>query len=187
MMEIADGGIPCVKLLRPVRHADLRGEFVEVYRSDLLRARGVEFEPVQENHLVTPRVGTIRGLHFQVPPFAQAKLVRVTVGAIFDVAVDLRHGSPTYGRHVSALLSAADWNQMFVPEGFAHGFCTVEPDTQVVYKVNRYRSAESERGLLWNDPELNIRWPVDAGSAFASERDMRQGVLAQLPRYFEYH
>ena len=185
-MEIADAGIPCIKFLRPVRHVDVRGEFVEVYRSDLLRARGVEFEPVQENHLVTPRVGTVRGLHFQIPPFAQAKLLRVTVGAIFDVAVDLRYGSPTYGRHVAALLSAAEWNQIFVPEGFAHGFCTVQPNTEVVYKVNRYRSAESERGLLWSDPALDILWPIDAASVIASERDMQQAHLSELPRYFEY-
>jgi dTDP-4-dehydrorhamnose 3,5-epimerase len=186
-IAIEDARIPEVKFLHPVRFADERGEFVEVYRADLLRTCGVVFEPVQENHLVTTRSGTMRGLHFQIPPYSQAKLLRVIVGAVFDVAVDLRHGSPTYGQHVSALLSARDWNQVFIPEGFAHGFCSVQPGTEVVYKVNRYRSPESERGLLWNDPDLGISWPFDAALVFAAPRDLQQPRLRDLPRYFQDH
>jgi len=185
-IAIEDAPIPCVKFLRPARHADERGELGEVFRADLMRECGVEFEPVQENHLLTSRVGTVRGLHFQIPPYAQSKLVRVVVGAIFDVAVDLRRGSPTYGQHVAALLSAKEWNQVFVPAGFAHGFCTLQPNTEVAYKVDGYRSAESERGLLWSDPVLDIRWPVDVASITASERDFRQPCLRELPQYFEY-
>lgn len=185
-IAIEDAQIPCVKFLRPARHADERGELGEVFRADLMRECGIEFEPVQENHLVTTRVGTVRGLHFQIPPYAQAKLVRVVVGAIFDVAVDLRHGSPTYGQHVAALLSAKEWNQVFVPAGFAHGFCTVLPNTEVAYKVDGYRSPESERGLLWSDPALDIRWPVDVASIVASDRDSKQPRLRELPQYFNY-
>src|SRR5206468_2718655 len=113
---------------------------------------------VQENHSFSAAKGVLRGLHFQSVPAAQAKLVRVAAGAILDVAVDIRVGSPSFGRHVAVELTAERGNQLFVPEGFAHGFCTLVPDTHLVYKVNRYYSAEHDRGLAWNDPELGIAW-----------------------------
>jgi dTDP-4-dehydrorhamnose 3,5-epimerase len=128
--------------------------------------------------------GTVRGLHFQVPPRAQDKLVRVTRGSVFDVAVDLRRGAPTYGRHVAVTLSAANWEQVFIPRGFAHGYCSLEPDTEVLYKVTDYYSPEHDRGLLWNDPALGVKWPVPAEAALVSERDRRHPTLAALPDYF---
>ena len=130
--------------------------------------------------------GVVRGLHFQIAPFAQAKLLRVTAGSIFDVAVDIRGGSPSYGRHVAVVLSATDWNQIFIPDGFAHGYCTLEPNTEVLYKVNTYYSPEHDRGLLWNDPALGIAWPVSADEALVSDRDRKHPVLSRLPQHFRY-
>jgi dTDP-4-dehydrorhamnose 3,5-epimerase len=124
-------------------------------------------------------------LHFQIPPFAQHKLVRVVRGVILDVAVDLRRGSPTRGRHVAVEVSAENWNQVLVPVGFAHGFCTLEPDTHIVYKVTSHYSPQHDKGLLWNDPALGIRWPVSAGEAVLSERDTKWPRLADLADYFE--
>ncbi|MGH7054149.1 MAG: dTDP-4-dehydrorhamnose 3,5-epimerase, partial [Stellaceae bacterium] len=147
---------------------------------------GIAVRFVQDNHSLSLQRGTVRGLHFQIPPFAQAKLVRVTRGAILDVVVDLRRGSPDFGRHVAAELSTAQWNQLFVPEGFAHGFCTIEPETEVTYKVNRPYSAAHDRGLLWNDPALGIPWPVSESEALLSERDRRHPPLAELPEFFHY-
>jgi dTDP-4-dehydrorhamnose 3,5-epimerase len=126
----------------------------------------------------------IRGLHFQIPPYAQDKLVRVVRGSIFDVAVDLRRSSPTYGRHVAHVISAAQWDQILVPIGFAHGFCTLDPDTEVIYKVTNYYSPEHDRGLLWNDSDLGIAWPIAASEAILSEKDQKQPRFSELPVYF---
>lgn len=185
-MQVIATEIAEVKEIRPVRHGDARGFFSEIFRDDVLRQHGIDVPFVQENHSLSVDRGVIRGLHFQIPPAAQAKLVRVGAGSILDVAVDIRSGSPTYGRYVAVVLSAADGNQLFVPEGFAHGFCTLEPNTEVIYKVNRYYSPEHDRGLLWNDPTLGIDWPVDEGEAVLSEKDRRQPLLAELPRYFDH-
>jgi dTDP-4-dehydrorhamnose 3,5-epimerase len=185
-MEISDTAIAGVRILIPTRHRDARGFFSEIYREDMLAAHGIAVRFVQDNHSLSRMPGTVRGLHFQISPFAQAKLVRVTAGAIFDVAVDLRHGSPSLGQHVAMRLSAAEWNQMFIPEGFAHGFCTLEPNTEVVYKVNRPYSAAHDRGLYWNDPTLAIPWPVAEAEALLSERDRQHPPLAALPQFFRY-
>jgi dTDP-4-dehydrorhamnose 3,5-epimerase len=183
-MQITATEIPGVLLLKPVRHLDARGFFSEVFREDVLKAAGIDIRFVQDNHSLSVEKGVVRGLHFQIPPAAQAKLVRVTAGAIFDVAVDLRRNSPSFGRHVAAVLSADEWNQIFVPEGFAHGFCTLTPNTEVLYKASSYYSAEHDRGLLWNDPELGIAWPVSEAEARISERDRRHPALAELPPLF---
>src|SRR5215469_8432024 len=151
-MQVIVTAIPEVKEIRPVRHGDARGFFSEIFREDVLRQHGIDPSFIQENHSLSVERGVVRGLHFQIPPMAQAKLVRVAAGAVLDVAVDIRAGSPSYGRHVAVVLSAAEGNQLFVPEGFAHGFCTLEPNSTVNYKVNRYYSPENDRGLLWNDP-----------------------------------
>ena len=185
-MQIIPTAIPEVKEVRPVRHGDARGFFSEIFRDDALRRHGIEMAFVQENHSLSVDRGVIRGLHFQIPPMAQAKLVRAAAGAILDIAVDIRTGSPTYGRHVAVVLSAAEGNQLFVPEGFAHGFCTVEPNTEVIYKVNRYYSPEHDRGMRWNDPALGIAWPVGEAEAVLSDKDRRQPVLAELPALFMY-
>ena len=185
-MQIISTEIAEVKEIRPVRHRDPRGFFSEIFREDVLRRHGIDVAFVQENHSLSTDRGVVRGLHFQVPPEGQAKLVRVATGSVLDVAVDIRWGSPSYGRHVAIVLSAAEGNQLFVPEGFAHGFCTLEPNTEIVYKVNRYYSAEHDRGLAWNDPELGIAWPVSAAEALLSDKDRRQPVFAESPRHYRY-
>ena len=185
-MQVISTEIAGVREIRPVRHRDPRGFFSEIFREDVLRRHGIDIAFVQENHSLSLDRGVVRGLHFQVPPEGQAKLVRVGAGSILDVALDLRQGSPSYGRHVAIVLSAAEGNQLFVPEGFAHGFCTLEPNTEVVYKVNRYYSAEHDRGLAWDDPELGIAWPVSTAEALLSDKDRRQPVLAELPPHYRY-
>jgi dTDP-4-dehydrorhamnose 3,5-epimerase len=169
--------IPDVKLITPVKHGDSRGFFSETYNQRDLAAAGINTEFVQDNHSLSGPRGTVRGLHYQLPPFAQDKLLRVVRGSVLDIAVDVRRGSPTFGRHVSVVLSAEDWTQVLVPAGFAHGFCTLEPDTEVIYKVSDYYAPEHDRGILWNDPDLGIEWPVDAGEALLSERDRKHPRL----------
>jgi dTDP-4-dehydrorhamnose 3,5-epimerase len=185
-MDIVSTMIAEVKEIRPVRHHDPRGFFSEIFRQDVLHEHGIDVPFIQENHARSADRGVVRGLHLQIPPMSQAKLVRAVTGAILDVAVDIRHGSPTFGRHVAVVLSAAEGNQLYVPEGFAHGYCTLEPDSEVVYKVNRYYSREHERGLAWDDPALRIAWPVTGEAAILSDRDRRQPPLAELPVYFRY-
>jgi dTDP-4-dehydrorhamnose 3,5-epimerase len=183
---IPSSSIPEVKLIRLKRHGDARGFLVETYsRRDLLAA-GIAAEFVQDNQSFSAAKGVVRGLHFQAPPHAQAKLLRVMRGAILDVAVDIRAGSPTFGRHVTAILSAEETSEIFIPEGFAHGFCTLQPGTEVLYKVSDYYAPSHEYGLRWDDPDLGIDWPVDPASAILSDRDRRHPVLAELPAFFEY-
>jgi dTDP-4-dehydrorhamnose 3,5-epimerase len=185
-MQVLDTALPEVKLIQPVRHGDVRGYFSEVYRADVLRRAGIDIDFVQDNQSMSAPVGVLRGLHFQTPPMAQAKLVRVIAGSIVDVAVDIRWGSPRYGRHVAVVLSADEGNQLLVPEGFAHGFCTLEPNTTVIYKVNNYYSPENDRGLLWNDPALGIDWRLGGREPVLSGKDEKHPMLADLPRYFYY-
>jgi dTDP-4-dehydrorhamnose 3,5-epimerase len=185
-MQVVQTEISDIKILKPVRHGDERGFFSEVFKENVLREHGIDVHFVQDNHSLSASRSVVRGLHFQIPPFAQAKLLRVTSGSVFDVAVDIRWGSPSFGRHVAVILSAADWNQILIPEGFAHGFCTLEPDTEVLYKVNSYYSADHDRGLLWNDPALGIAWPLEYGEAILSDKDRKHPVLTELPRYFRY-
>ena len=146
-MNVDDLQIADVKVLTPKKHGDHRGFFSEVYNKKALAVAGIEIEFVQDNHSLSAEKGTVRGLQFQSPPFAQDKLVRVVRGAVFDVAWDTRSDSPTYGRHVSVVLSAKAWNQVYVPVGFAHGFMTLDPDTELVYKVSNYYAPDHERGL----------------------------------------
>jgi dTDP-4-dehydrorhamnose 3,5-epimerase len=185
-MQVAETEIADVKLIKPVRHVDSRGFFSEVFKERELRKHGIDTHFVQDNHSLSASKGVVRGLHFQIAPFAQAKLLRVTTGSIFDVAVDIRRGSPSFGRHIAVVLSAAEWNQIFIPEGFAHGYCTLEPDTEVIYKVSAYYSPAHDRGLLWNDAALDIAWPVSADEALVSDRDRTHPVLSRLPQYFRY-
>jgi dTDP-4-dehydrorhamnose 3,5-epimerase len=172
-LDIAD-----VKLVKPSKFGDHRGFFSEVYNKQAFAEHGIDADFVQDNHSLSADKGTVRGLHYQAPPFAQDKLVRVVKGAVFDVAVDLRRGSATYGKHVSAILSADAWNQILVPTGFAHGFMTLEPDTEVIYKVSNYYAPKHDFGLLWNDPELGIEWPYE--DAVLSDKDRKQPRLAEL-------
>jgi dTDP-4-dehydrorhamnose 3,5-epimerase len=183
-MEIRPTTIPDVRLITPARHGDHRGFLSEVYSRKALAAAGIDLEFVQDNHTLSADGGTVRGLHYQVAPMAQAKLVRVIRGAIFDVAVDLRRHSPTFGRHVAAVISAEAWNQIFLPVGFAHGFCTLTPDAEVLYRVSNYYSPAHERGLLWNDPALAIAWPPAAAQPILSERDRSHPRLSDLADLF---
>jgi len=173
-------------LLSPPRFHDERGFFSETYNAADLRAIGITDPFVQDNHSLSLAKGTIRGLHFQIPPRAQGKLVRVVRGAILDVAVDIRHNSPTFGQHVAVELSAENWNQLWIPPGFAHGFCTLEPCTEVLYKVTDYYSPAHDRGLAFDDPDLGIPWPVRPEDAILSEKDRSHPPLRDLPTYFEY-
>ena len=170
-MDVVSLEIEAVKLIRPRRFADSRGFFVETWNRKAFAGRGIDVDFVQDNCSFSRRTGTIRGLHFQRPPAAQAKLVRVMRGAAYDVAVDLRRASPTFGRHVAATLTADGGEQIFIPVGFAHGFCTLEPDTEVAYKVSQLHSPEHDAGISWDDPEIGIAWPLAGGPPILSDRD----------------
>jgi len=185
-MIVTETEIPDVKLIAAKKFGDTRGFFAETFNFERYREAGIVLNAVQDNHSLSGPVGTVRGLHFQIAPKSQAKLVRVVRGAVFDVAVDLRKGSPTFGKHVSAIISADAWNQFYIPHGFAHGFCTLEPDTEFLYKVDDYYSPDHERGIQWDDPDLGIEWPVEAGKALLSAKDTGNPRLADLPDYFTY-
>jgi dTDP-4-dehydrorhamnose 3,5-epimerase len=184
MVQVIDTDIPEVKVLVPRRFGDPRGVFCETYSRRTLSSVGIEVEFVQDNQSISTERGVVRGLHYQLPPFEQAKLVRVVRGAAYDVVVDIRRGSPTFGKHVAATLTGENWHQVFVPAGFAHGFCTLEPNTEVIYKVSNFYSPEHDRGLMWNDPELGIKWPVAPGEAKLSEKDLRHPRLRDAKELF---
>ncbi len=177
--------IPDVILLCPPRFRDARGFFSETWSQRRYAEYGIAGPFVQDNHSLSAERGTIRGLHAQIAPNVQGKLVRCVRGAIWDVAVDLRHGSPTYGRHVAAVLSAANWQQLWVPGGFLHGFCTLEPDTEVIYKVTADYDRAAERGVIWNDPDLALPWPLDGAEPLLSDKDRVLPRLAECPGWFE--
>lgn len=172
--------IPGVFLMTPTKFGDTRGYFMETFRQELFDQHVGGFEFVQDNQSLSAEVGTVRGLHFQVEPKAQGKLVRCIAGALFDVAVDIRTDSHTYGRHVSVELTAENAKQLWVPPGFAHGFCTLASNTEISYKVTQYYSAEHDHGVLWIDPALGIDWPVSPENAIVSEKDRRQPRLRDL-------
>ena len=185
-MQVEALALEEVKLLTPKIFRDERGFFSETYSRKALVAAGIDRTFVQDNQSLSRAKGVLRGLHFQIAPHAQGKLVRVTRGAIFDVAVDIRQGSPSFGRHVSAILSADNWSQLWVPEGFAHGFCTLEPDTEVIYKVTDFYAPECDRGLAWDDPDLGIAWPLSESQVILSDRDRQHPRLRDLPAHFTY-
>lgn len=174
-----------VKLIVPKKLEDARGYFSEIYNREIFRHAGIAVDFVQDNQSRSAAIGTIRGLHFQSPPFAQDKLIRVLKGSILDVAVDLRRSSPTYGQYFATELSAENFKQMFVPIGFAHGFCTLEPDTEILYKVSNFYAPEHDHGLAWDDPDLGIAWPVGAEAAVLSDKDRRHPRLAAFDSPFQ--
>jgi len=185
-METFPQAIAPVLLLKPNRLVDSRGFFSELYNRQTLKVHGLSLDFVQDNISLSADAYTVRGLHFQASPSEQTKLVSVLAGAIFDVVVDLRTGSPTYGRHVAANLSAENGLQMLAPRGFAHGFCTLAPDTRVLYKVDGFYDARRDFGVRWNDPALGIPWPVAENDVTLSAKDREQPLLAELPQYFRY-
>lgn len=178
--------IPGVLLVQVKKFGDARGYFMETYSRRDYTALGIGCEFVQDNQSLSAERGTIRGLHFQTPPAAQAKLVRVLKGSIFDVAIDIRRGSPSYGRWCAATLTADGSEQLFVPRGFAHAFCSLEPNTEVVYKVDGYYSAASDAGIIWNDPDIGIEWPIAPSDAVLSAKDTKLPRLAEFDSPFTY-
>jgi dTDP-4-dehydrorhamnose 3,5-epimerase len=174
--------IPDIRVLTPKKFADVRGFFSEIYNSGSLSTPKF----VQDNLSHSARPGTVRGLHFQAPPFAQDKLVMVLLGSIFDVALDIRRNSPTYGQCTATTLSSADLTQLLVPKGFAHGYCTLEADTLVLYKVSNFYSAKHDCGVFWCDPCLGIEWPVEVSDAIVSERDKLLPPMKELRSPFTY-
>lgn len=183
-MQVEPLAIADVKIITPRRFTDARGFFSETWNEQSWTQTGFTARFVQDNQAYSADQGVLRGLHFQLPPAAQGKLIRVTRGAILDVAVDIRRGSPTFGRHVSAVLSAENWRQMWVPEGFAHGYVTLEPHTEVLYKVTQPYAPALDRGIRWNDPALAIDWGPAAHTVILSEKDGRQPLLADAPELF---
>jgi dTDP-4-dehydrorhamnose 3,5-epimerase len=185
MLTVVPTSIDAVKIITPKSFQDSRGVFCEAYNRQRFFEHGVALDFVQDNQSSSAEIGTIRGLHFQSNPAAQDKLVRVLRGSIFDVAVDLRRASPTYGKWVAEKLSADNGKQLLVPVGFAHGFCTLESDTHVLYKVTAHYSPANDLGVAWDDPDLAIDWPIPLGKAILSEKDTRHPRLNSLPTYFE--
>lgn len=184
MPEVQSSDIADVKIITPAAFRDARGWFSETYNEARFRNVGIDCRFVQDNHSLSVDAGTIRGLHFQSAPRAQAKLIRVLRGRILDVAVDLRRAMPTFGRWVAIEISADDRKQVFLPVGFAHGFCTLEPNTEILYKVTDFYSPEHDMGIAWNDPDLAIPWPVSPAKATLSDKDGRLPRLASVPPLF---
>ncbi|AZO79501.1 MULTISPECIES: dTDP-4-dehydrorhamnose 3,5-epimerase [unclassified Bosea (in: a-proteobacteria)] len=178
--------IPSIVLIRPKKFGDARGYFMETWSAQDFAAAGIGTVFVQDNQSLSAARGVVRGLHFQAPPAAQAKLIRVLKGAIFDVTVDIRRGSPSYGKWCAATLTADGAEQLFVPRGFAHAFCTLEPDTEVVYKVDAPYAPQAEGGIAWDDPELAIDWPVSKTEAQLSGKDAALPGFAGFVSPFRY-
>ena len=178
-MQVQRLAIPEVMLVTPPRFGDARGFFSETYNAARFTEAGIADVFVQDNHSLSAAAGVIRGLHCQIAPHVQGKLVRCVKGAIWDVAVDIRVGSTSYGQHVAVELSAENWRQLWVPGGFLHGFCTLRPETEVIYKVTDVWNKACERGVIWDDPDLALPWPVAPGAAVLSDKD------AALPRLAE--
>jgi dTDP-4-dehydrorhamnose 3,5-epimerase len=170
-MDVTTTALSGVLILKPRRFHDPRGFFCETYNRQRLEGAGIRTDFVQDNVSVSNSPGTLRGLHFQREPFAQAKLVSVMQGKVLDVIVDLRRGSPTFGRHISIQLGAGEGNQVFIPIGFAHGFLTQEPDTMICYKVSNFYSPEHDSGIRFDDERLGIEWNIDHSSIVTSEKD----------------
>jgi dTDP-4-dehydrorhamnose 3,5-epimerase len=176
--------LPQILVLK--RHSDIRGWFSETFHQQRLRETGITCNFVQDNHSASKRAGTLRGLHFQLPPVPQAKLVSVSRGRILDVAVDVRRGSPTYGKHVSTELSADSGRQFYIPVGFAHGFLTLEDNVEVMYKVSDYYAPAYDSGIRWNDPDIAVRWPVSSADIIVSGRDRSLPLLKDFTSPFAY-
>ena len=185
-VTVAPTAIPDVIMLTPRRFGDGRGWFAETYSTRSFAPALGDIVFVQDNQAFSAARGTLRGLHFQRPPQAQAKLVRVLRGSIFDVTVDLRAGSPTYGRWVGVALTAERGEQLFVPHGFAHGYCTLEPDTEVAYKVDGFYAPDCDAGLAWDDPTLAIAWPISPHEAILSDKDRTLPAFKDFASPFTY-
>ena len=185
-MKIEQTALSGVVILTPARFGDHRGFFSESWSRKVMAEHGIDLDFVQDNHSLSAKVGTVRGLHFQTAPHAQDKLVRCGRGALVDVAVDIRHGSPTFGQSVAVELTAENGRQLLVPKGFAHGFVTLQPDTEICYKCSDYYAPDCDAGVRWNDPALGVDWGIEEADAVLSEKDTKAPLLADLPVYFTY-
>ncbi len=185
MLSVEETAIPAVKIVTPKKFGDHRGFFSETWSRKAFAEAGLDLDFVQDNHSLSAPVGTLRGLHFQSPPFAQVKLIRVTRGRILDIAVDIRTSSATFGKHVSVELSAENGKQLLVPVGFAHGFVTLEPDTEVLYKVTAPYAPQNDHGLAFDDPALGIDWRLPLSDLTLSDKDRKHPRLAEMLRYFD--
>lgn len=186
MLEIVETGLAGLKILTPARFGDARGFFSESYSRFELAKHGIYVEFVQDNHSMSAKLGTVRGLHFQAPPHAQAKLVRCGRGRIFDVAVDIRVGSPTYGKWAGAELSHDNGRQMLVPEGFLHGFVTREDNSEIIYKCSDYYAPECDGAVRFDDPAIGIDWGIAMKDAVLSDKDVNAPLLANLNNPFHW-
>jgi dTDP-4-dehydrorhamnose 3,5-epimerase len=185
MVQIRPLSLTGLMLVITNRFSDERGYFAETFSRNQFAAAGISNDFVQDNQSLSAETGTIRGLHFQIPPYAQAKLIRVLRGRIFDVVVDLRRTSPSYGNHLAIELNDQDGEQLFIPPGFAHGFCTLAPNTEVFYKVDTVYAPGHDRGLHWADPALGIRWPISPFDATVSDKDKALPEFNAIPAYFD--
>jgi len=185
-MKVEQTALPGVLILTPARHGDARGFFSESWSRDRLSAAGIDIDFVQDNHSLSAKAGTVRGLHFQSPPHAQAKLVRCGRGRLFDVAVDIRKGSPHFGRWVGVELSFDNGKQLLVPEGFLHGFATRAPDTEIVYKCSDVYAPECDGAVRWDDPDIGIDWGLAPSAAITSDKDAKAPLLADFETPFVY-
>jgi dTDP-4-dehydrorhamnose 3,5-epimerase len=179
MLDVRPLELEGVFEIRPARHGDARGFFSEIWSRERFAEGGFDFEWVQDNHSMSAAKGVLRGLHYQLPPAAQAKLVRVTRGSVFDVAVDIRRGSPSFGRWAGLILSAELWNQVLVPAGFAHGFVTLEENVEVQYKVSAPYRPDLDRAIRFDDPAIGIEWPLSGDSVQLSAKDQAAPLLTQ--------
>lgn len=184
-MDVSDTALPGVRIITPARFGDARGFFSECWNKARMEAAGLHHDFVQDNHSFSAAVGTLRGLHMQSPPYAQAKLVRCGRGRLFDVAVDIRRGSPTYGKWIGEELSFENGRQLLIPAGFLHGFVTLEPDTEILYKCTAYYAPDCDRAVRFDDPELGIDWPF-TGEPLLSDKDANAPLLADLKNPFTY-
>ncbi len=185
MMKIIDTFIEGLKVLEPTVFGDHRGWFMETYNEAVLKEAGIFIQFVQDNQSFSAVKGTLRGLHYQLNPKAQTKLVRCTKGIIYDVAVDIRKGSSSYGKWFGIELSAENKNQLLIPQGFAHGFMTVTDDVEVQYKVDALYAPECDRGIIWNDSSINIEWPMDI-TPVLSEKDKNAPTLEEAENNFNF-
>ena len=183
-LEVRLLDIPDIKIISPKKHGDSRGFFSETYSKKSFSDAGINLDFVQDNQSLSEQAGTLRGLHYQGHPFAQDKLVRVVRGRILDVAVDIRRGSRTFGKWVSAEISADEWNQILVPIGFAHAICTLEPNTELIYKVTNYYAPQYDFGIRWNDRDLNIKWPFPDDRLVLSDKDKKQPFFKDITTLF---
>ncbi|MFC3226958.1 dTDP-4-dehydrorhamnose 3,5-epimerase family protein [Marinibaculum pumilum] len=184
-LEIRSLEIPDVKVFRAPKKSDSRGWVMPSYSMNGLRAAGIDFVPLHENHCYSPKRGTMRGFHYQLPPYDQGKLIRVTRGRMLDVNVDLRRSSPTFGRYVMAELDPDGWNQILVPPGFAHCYCTLTDDCETIFKLDREFAPGHARGLAWNDPDLDIPWPIPADEVIVLPRDLDRPRFSTVTEFYD--